>query len=137
MSQIRKFTLCFGLLLALLGAGPVPAQVFWSIETSEGRHNWLLGTLHSEDRRLMKFPPVLRQALATADTVALELFPDEDIRSRLQQAMQLPEGETLADHLERELYLRTLEALAESGVPRRQALRLRPWAAAMSLSQPP
>jgi len=137
MSQLGKFVLCFGLLIALLATGSASAQVFWSVKTPEGRYNWLLGTLHSEDERLLDFPPVLRQALATADTVALELFPDERIRNRLEQAMRLPDDEALDDHLKPRLCLRTLEALAEFGVPRDQALRLRPWAAAMTLSQPP
>jgi hypothetical protein len=124
-------------LLLLLAAGAAPAQVFYTIRDAAGDVDWLLGTLHSEDERVLAFPPVLEQALAQADVVALELVPDREMLARLDEAMRLPPHEDLADRLAPALYDRTVAALAAYGVPPDAADRLRPWAAAMTLAQPP
>jgi hypothetical protein len=127
---------CVALALLLL-ANAASAQVFYTIRDASGDVDWLLGTLHSEDPRVLAFPPVLEQALLQADYIALELVPDREVLARLQAAMRLPEPERLGDRLDPALYRRTIEALAEYGVPPEAADRLRPWAAAMTLAQPP
>jgi uncharacterized protein len=123
-------------LLALLTSA-VHAQVFWSVTDDEGRQNWLLGTVHSEDPRLLDFPPQLLDALRDADRLALELVPDAAMLERLQQAMHFEQG-GLHEVLEDELYDEVVRILAESyGMGEPAVRRLRPWAAAMTLSVPP
>lgn len=125
------------LALLLLLANAAPAQVFYTIRDASGDVDWLLGTLHSEDPRVLAFPPVLEQALQQVDYIALELVPDREMLARLQEAMRLPAPVRLRDRLDPVLYRRTIEALARYGVPPEAADRLRPWAAAMTLAQPP
>ena len=126
-------------LIALLAffATTVNAQVFWSITDEEGRQSWLLGTVHSEDPRLLDFPPKLLDALREADRLALELVPDAAMLERLQQAMHFEEG-GLHEVLEPDLYDEVVRILEESyGMGEPAVRRLRPWAAAMTLSVPP
>ena len=112
------------------------AQVFYSVTSPEGRQNWLLGTVHSEDARVLDFPPVLEQALRQVDTVALELVPGQDAMERLAAAMRLPEGQTLSDRLDNALYQKVLAALRDRGMQPEAVARMRPWAAALTLAQP-
>jgi len=127
------------LLIALLtvAARCAEAQVFYTVTAPDGQPNWLLGTLHSDDPRLLAFPPVLEQALREARTVALELAPGPEALAVLERRMLLPEGESLAGRIDADLYRRVVEVLDERGVPETRAQRLRPWAAAMTLAQPP
>ncbi len=127
-----------GCLMLLAGiAEPCRAQVFYEIVAPDGSRDWLLGTVHAEDPRVLDFPPVLLQALRQVDTIALELAPDHAMLERLQRAMHLPPGVMLADRLSEQLYRRALAALVAEGVPEQRATRMRPWAAAMLLAQPP
>lgn len=126
-----------GSMLLLAVGSPCSADVFYEIVAPDGTRDWLLGTIHAEDSRVIDFPPALLQALRQVDTVALELAPDRAMLERLEQAMSLPPGETLGDRLAAPLYRSARGALVAEGVPEARAEQLRPWAAAMVLAQPP
>ncbi|QOC21503.1 TraB/GumN family protein [Wenzhouxiangella sp. AB-CW3] len=121
----------------LLLSSALQAQVFWSVTDDEGRQNWLLGTVHSEDPRLLDFPPELIEALGASGYLALELVPDATMLEQLQRAMHFDEG-GLDEVLEPELYDEVVRILAESyGMGEPAVRRLRPWAVGMTLSVPP
>lgn len=125
------------MLLTAFALDAARAQVFYSVVSPEGRQNWLLGTIHSEDERVLDFPPVLEQALKQVDTVALELVPGREMLERLGEAMRLPEGQKLSSRLDASLYERARAALGDYGMGADSVNRLRPWAAALTLGQPP
>lgn len=137
MNATLPTRLLIAVLFAACAAEACRAQVFYSVVSPEGRQNWLLGTIHSEDKRVLDFPPVLEQALKQAETVGLELVPDREMLQRLAEAMRLPEGEKLSDRLDEALYRRVRSALTAYGMDAGRVDRLRPWAAAMTLGQPP
>lgn len=137
MYRIPLATLLIATLLAVFAAQTCRAQVFYSVVSPEGRQNWLLGTIHSEDERVLAFPPVLEQALMQAETVGLELVPDREMLERLAAAMRLPEGQRLSERLDEALYERVRAALGDHGLDADRVDRLRPWAAALTLGQPP
>ncbi len=129
------------LLAALVLAGLLPAtasaQVFWSISDTDGRQNWLLGTVHSEDARLLEWPEPLIAAMLKADRMALELVPDQAMLARLLEAMHF-ESERLATLLDPVLYRRVEAILVENyGMSRPAVGRMRPWAVALTLATPP
>lgn len=126
-----------GVVLCFALAAPCRAQVFYSVISSDGRQSWLLGTIHAEDERALEFPPVLQQALRQADRIALELLPRQAAMKRLAAAMQLPEEQRLADYLDDELYESVLAAMRDHGIEPDAVARMRPWAAALTLAQPP
>jgi len=74
------------LLLALSATQTCGAQVFYSVFSPESRQSWLLGTIHSEDERVLDFPPVLAQALLSAYLELKQL----QVQAR-RQLSQLPE----------------------------------------------
>ena len=124
-------------LVLLLASAGASAQVFYSVESDDGRFGWLLGTLHTEDPRVLDLPPVLEQALADAERVALELVPDAEMLGALNRAMILPREERLSGLLDESLYADVLALLGPYGLRASAVDRMRPWAVAMTLAQPP
>ncbi|MFW5815690.1 MAG: TraB/GumN family protein [Wenzhouxiangella sp.] len=124
-------------LLVLLLSGAVQAQVMWSVRGPDGQQNWLIGTVHSEDPRLLEFPGAVLEALADSDRLALELVPDATLLEVLNQAMHYPEPR-LDEVLEADAYAELVTILEQSyGMGEPVVRRLRPWAAAMTISVPP
>ena len=134
-NPLARFLIAF--LFALSATQACHAQVFYSVVSEEGRQNWLLGTIHSDDERVLDFPPVLEQALEQAEVIALELVPDQEMLKQLAAAMRLPRGQNLSDRLDAALYARVRAALEDYGIRADSVDQLRPWAAALTLGQPP
>ncbi len=125
------------LIVMLLLSGSASAQVFWSVTDREGRQNWLLGTVHSEDPRLLDFRPELIDALRQSRVLALELVPDAGMLDRLNEAMHFDRAE-LPELLDESLYQRVIELMDRHyGMGEPAVARMRPWAVAMTLSLPP
>ncbi|MDT8409092.1 MAG: TraB/GumN family protein [Wenzhouxiangellaceae bacterium] len=111
--------------------------MFYTVEAPNGQQNWLIGTIHSEDERVLDFPPVLQQALIQADRLALELVPDQKMLNALDQAMRLPPGDSLEGRIGSDLYRKTVDVLKEYGFDEREIDRMAPWAVAVTLALPP
>jgi len=125
------------LVVLLLLPSIAVAEVFWSVTDESGRQNWLLGTMHSEDPRLLEWPAPLVDALKQADRIALELVPDAGMLERLRKAMVSRERE-LDDVLDPSLYDRVLALLTDKyGLTEAAVERLRPWAVALTLGTRP
>lgn len=123
--------------LILLATPAAQAQVFWSLSDEAGRQNWLLGTVHSEDPRLLEWPGPLVEALQQADRLALEVVPNAAMLERLQQAMVLDQGR-LSELLDEALYAKVVEVLeSHYGLTETAVDRMRPWAVAVTLATPP
>jgi len=124
-------------LALVLAPGLACAQVFWSVSDGQGRQNWLLGTMHSEDPRLLEWPRPLMDALTQADRIALELVPDAGMLTRLQEAMVARE-QRLDEVLDPKLYQRVASLLTSKyGLTETAVERLKPWAAALILATRP
>ncbi len=140
-AQASKFFGNLLLRLALLAAAVLPlagqAQVLWSVQGQQGQQNWLLGTVHSEDPRLLEFSPELLEALQQSRRLALELVPDLGMLEVLSAAMRLPEP-GLDRLLDGELYRQLVQIMeAAYGMGEPAVRELQPWAAAMTISVPP
>ncbi|MEE4295714.1 MAG: TraB/GumN family protein [Wenzhouxiangella sp.] len=128
---------CFALVLSWMLGASVSAQVLWSVEGPSGQQNWLLGTVHSEDARLLEFPQTLLDSLAEAERLALELVPDAGMLAVLSQAMRYPEPR-LDEVLGATPYAALVDILENHyGMGEPAVRQLRPWAAAMTISVPP
>lgn len=125
------------LIVLLLMPAAAWAAVFWSVTDDQGRQNWLLGTMHSEDPRLLEWPEPLMKALGEAERVALELVPDVEMLGRMQQAMRF-DDDRLENVLGAELYRQVVEILTTKyGLTEPAVDRMKPWAVALTLATPP
>lgn len=119
-------------------AGPASDQaLFWSIHKDGQPAGHLLGTIHSEDPRVLDFSGALLNRLQNSQVYAMEMVPDLPTLARLTEYMQLPEGQNLEAAIGAGRFASLTSALSGYGVPSGFINRMKPWAAMMTLSTPP
>ncbi len=147
--EIKIFFKCkpvFSVLLALAIYSAGGANVFadearfskgvlWQIEASGGETNYLFGTLHVDDDKVLTLPAVVAEAFNQADSFAAEVIADNDSSRRFNAAM-LEAEPALPALLGAEAYKKLDELLGEYRVPPEIRPRFKPWAAMLTLQQP-
>ena len=112
-----------GLLWQIDGAGPAPSYLF--------------GTMHSADEEVTDLAPPIRDALANARSLSLEVIMTPEARMSLAFAMMLSDGRTLEQVVGPELFERTVAAGRPYGFGQDQLRLFKPWAVMTLLSLPP
>ena len=111
--------------------------LFWSIQKDGQATGYLLGTIHSEDPRVLDFSEDFLGKLRSNTVFAMELVPDLPTLSRLTEYMQYPPGQSLESVIGANRFKALEAALSSYSVPLEFINRMRPWAAMMTLSTPP
>lgn len=139
--MIRVLLVMSILALALAAGKPALAQkdsaLFWSISKQGEPTGYLLGTIHSEDPRVLDFSPRFIERLTENQVYAMEMVPDLPTLQQLTDYMQYQDGSTLENRVGIERYTRLQAALAGYSVPPGWIDRMKVWAAMMTLSVPP
>ena len=135
------------ILLLLLPIAPVTVlagtyegadeAIFWSIQKNDEPAGYLLGTIHSEDPRVLDFSEDFLGKLKDNKVFAMELVPDLPTLARLTEYMHYPPGTTLESVTGIERFKALESALSTHKVPADFISRMKPWAAMMTLSTPP
>ncbi|MEN8204509.1 MAG: TraB/GumN family protein [Pseudomonadota bacterium] len=110
--------------------------LLWEISKPGQEPAYLFGTIHSEDPEVVDLPAPVRQAFDAADSVVLEMLMDTEAMMYSSTAMLMLDGRSLPDVLGMPLYKRVTEAIASRGIPELVLNRMKPWAAAVTLSMP-
>lgn len=140
---MRLRTLSVILLAALLACGTgmtlagQDSALFWSIEREGEPAGFLLGTIHSEDPRVIDFPEAFIGQLDTNQVFAMEMVPDLPTLKRLTDYMHYQDGTVLEDHIGSERFARVRSALSSYQVPPDWIAKMKVWAVMMTLSVPP
>jgi uncharacterized protein YbaP (TraB family) len=71
--------------------------LYWSIHKDGETRGYLLGTIHSEDPRVLDYAPEFLETLSGSRVFAMEMVPDLVTLSRLAERMTLPEGPGLEE----------------------------------------
>jgi uncharacterized protein YbaP (TraB family) len=111
--------------------------LFWSISRGGEPAGYLLGTIHSEDPRVLDFSSEFAGLLATNQVFAMEMVPDLPTLQQLTTFMQYQDGTTLEGRIGAERFVQLKAALARYGIPDDWVSRMKVWAAMMTLSVPP
>jgi len=111
--------------------------LFWSIQKSGQPAGYLLGTIHSEDPRVLEFSEDLLNKLRSNQVFAMELVPDLSTLERLAGYMHYPPGQQLESVIGFDRYKALVSALSAYRVSEDSINRMKPWAAMMTLSTPP
>jgi len=140
----RFFILALGLLLSALWVAAVADEdpredrsLFWSIYKDDQRMGYLLGTIHSEDPRVLEFSEDFLSKLASNKVFAMEMVPDAYTLENLTNYMYYPPGQGLESVIGPERFHALEAALSPYRVPPEFISRMKPWAAMMTLSTPP
>jgi len=141
-SGIRQLVLL--LVVSVLYTNPLIASgqnsdqaLFWSIRNDGQLCGYILGTIHSEDPRVLDFSEEFIGLLKSNEIFAMELVPDLPTLSRLSEYMHYPPGQTLEEVVGVERFNALASALSTYQVPVEFISRMKPWAAMMTLSTPP
>jgi uncharacterized protein YbaP (TraB family) len=134
--------LLIGLLLMVAGTcgslqAQEPSALFWSISKNGQAAGFLLGTIHSEDPRVLDFHESFSDDLVSNTFFAMEIVPDLPTLSLLTQYMQYQDGRTLESQVGPERYAVLMPLLAKYKIPADWVLRMKVWAVMMTLSVPP
>ena len=125
------YTLCYHTAWAGEGQG-----ILWRIDGAAAQPSYLLGTIHSDDARITTLPVTITNIFQQADSFSGEIEMDLPNLMQASQATLLPEGESLQQLLDSTLYQQTVRLLAAYGMPELVVQRMKPWAAAATLSLP-
>jgi len=115
----------------------VDSALFWSIHKGGQDVGYLLGTIHSEDPRVLDFSEDLLGRLKSNRVFAMELVPDLPTLARLTEYMHYPPGQTLESVIGTERFKTLASALSAYSLPADFINQMKPWAAMMTLSTPP
>lgn len=110
--------------------------ILWQIERAGLRPSYLLGTIHSDDSRIISIPDIIRQKLRQADSFVAELKMDSFSMQAGSRLMFLPPGQTLASLIGERRYQRCVALLAGYGMSAEVIQRMKPWAVVVTLSMP-
>jgi len=131
--------LAFGLCIAapVHSAPHDDTAIFWSISRNGEVAGYLLGTIHSEDPRVLDFSESFTQMLSSNRIFAMEMVPDLPTLQQLTGFMQYQDGTTLESVIGSERMAKLRLALAQYRVPADWVAGMKVWAAMMTLSVPP
>jgi hypothetical protein len=141
--MIRMRQLCIlPLLLVFLSPSPVLAGsdrqqgLLWEIAAPGQPPAYLFGTIHAGEAAVLALPEPVQQAFDAAHSVVLEVLLDLDAMRDSSQLMLLGDDRLLSDITGQALFEQTARAIRTRGIPEVVVARMKPWAAAVTLSMP-
>jgi uncharacterized protein YbaP (TraB family) len=111
--------------------------VFWKLEKDGETAGYLLGTIHSEDPRVLEFSAEFLEQLKSCDVYAMEMVRDVPTLHQLTEYMNFQDGTTLESIIGTERFKKLIEVMSPYRLPPDFMAHMKPWAAMMTLSTPP
>ena len=105
---------------------------FWKIEGNGAAPSYLLGTFHSNDRRILELPPKVLTIFRGADAVALELRiysldSYEALGPSTYENLMIDDGRSLKEIIGSDLYSDVVAALVPLGISEDVIRHIKPW----------
>ncbi|MFM5092243.1 TraB/GumN family protein [Aeromonas rivipollensis] len=125
------------LLWLLLPLNAFADPAFYRISKGNEQH-WLLGSIHAGKPSLYPLPDPVERAWQQSRALVMEVDMTHISQAQWQDMgaiTRLVDGKTLKDHLPMDLYRRTLIAAGQNGLTEAMLAPLRPWFAAITLTQ--
>jgi len=117
---------------------PYGEGLLWKIEGHGIEPGYLFGTIHLEDPRVTRIPPVVQDTFTSATSFITEVEMHPAARAMYTERMRLSQGVSLQQYLEAPLYQQLVHILdAEYALPESVLDNLKPWAVFILLSRPP
>lgn len=118
-----------------------PAQyhhgLLWKISTAGRPPNYLFGTIHVTDARILKLPAPVSAALRESRIFVMETLPDVNQILLSSNRMFYDNGASLDRLLSGKIYAKTVSILRDYNLPAESVAMLKPWAAFLTMSYPP
>ena len=110
--------------------------LLWKISQPGVAPSYLLGTMHTEDPRVINLPELIQKRFDEADSASFEIMMDMSTLLKSAAAMFLAEGQTLDKLLSAKDYNYIMNALEAYGMPEEAAKIMKPWAIILTVSMP-
>jgi len=110
--------------------------IYWRVSQDGREAGFLLGTIHSEDPRVVDFSEAFIAELKSCQVFAMEMVPDLPTLKKLTEYMHYQEQDRLLTLLGQERFDRAMLALNSYQVPNDWKSRMKVWAVMMTLSVP-
>ena len=118
-----------------------PAQyhhgLLWKISKDGIPPNYLFGTIHVTDDRILKLPEPVNTTLRASRVFVMETVPDVNQILLSSNRMFYSDGNSLEQHLSGQIYAQTVSILSAYNLPAESVAMLKPWAAFMTMNYPP
>ena len=109
----------------------------WKVTREGAPPSYIFGTMHSKDPRILHLPGAIMQAFNSANTAVFETSLKNEDMARSQAMMLLPQGQSLRAKIGPERFKKLSEIAAPYGLDAQTLNRVKIWAAAAIISQPP
>jgi len=118
---------------------PIPYVdgLLWRVEREGLTASYLFGTIHVGDPRVLEVPAAVESALRSSRLFVMEALFEPDAVARFAGSMYFADGTRLEDLAGRPLADRAQSLLLRFDVAAETARILKPWAAFLTLNQPP
>ena len=117
-------------------AASIQGGLLWRIDGGGAGENYLLGTIHSSDSRVVRLRPAVSNALDRSERFVMEMEMDASVMMAFGGKMMMTDGRTLEDLVGVDLYTKVVAAMSNLGMPEMVVRTLKPWAAMALLSMP-
>ncbi len=143
-TEKAKYGLGWLILCLLLAGGPAFAKslvngdaLLWKVTSERGAVNYIFGTIHSDDPRVLRLKPAAQTAFTGSERLVLEIALSPEGMLDMMTRMYRRDNSTLQHDLPAPLYAQTLAAYKVRGLEESWVNRLTVWGAALSLMVPP
>ncbi len=109
--------------------------LLWRAE-KDGKTNYILGTIHSQDYAVTRFSPPERLALVQTRTLLMETIPSDAANQAFFDNMLFTDDTRLDSLLGKELYDEYSRIALDYGVQEQQLASVKPWAAFSLIGRP-
>ncbi len=135
---LAAFCIALFFLFSTLLPAAQDTAIYWSIMDGDRQAGYLLGTIHSEDPRVLDFPEIFLQQLGSNQVFAMELVPDLSTMKKLNEYMHYQDGTSLESQLGPERFAKVKQLLlSHYQLPVDWLESMKVWAVVMTLSVPP
>jgi len=111
--------------------------LLWQIEKPGLTPSYIFGTIHSEDPRVNKLPPIVLSRFEQAKSASFEILMDMPNLLKAASAMFFIGEQSLDKLIDETLYQSVVKALRQHQMPATMVKSLKPWAVIVTLSSPP
>ncbi|UCE88320.1 MAG: TraB/GumN family protein [Pseudomonadota bacterium] len=110
--------------------------ILWEVSSAGKPTSYLMGTVHSDDPRVLDLPGTVRDAFAGADSFTAEIDMTPQAMVTISGAMFFQDQTELSKVIGKDLYAKCTRLLAEYGLPEPVVRKIKPWAVVVTLSTP-
>ena len=115
--------------------GPYQQGLLWKAE-KDGKTNYVLGTIHSQDYAVTGFSPPVRLALVKTQTLLMETIPTEAANQTFFDSMYFTDNTELPPLLGEELFAEFSRIALDYGLEQGKLNKIKPWAAFSLIGRP-